>query len=539
METLLHDLRYGIRLLLRNPGFTLIAVLALAIGIGANSAIFSVVNALLLKPFPFENLDRLVMIQESFQSQGIEAQAVSPADFFDWQQQNSVFKTVSAYRIRDITLTGTSEPELVRGSFVTTDFFSTLDKKTSKGRTFFSHEVELGRDQVVVIGFGLWQKRFASDPNILNKTIVINGRTATVVGIMPPHFDFPFGTDLWMPLALTPQEKNVRDIRNLYVLAHLKQDTTVAQAQAEMLTVAKRIEQQNPQTNKGLSVEVIRLRDQQAGFTLPMLSILIGMAVFLLLVACANVANLLLARATTRQKEIAIRAAFSASRWRVIRQLITESLVLSSLAGIGGLVLAYWSADLIKASLPPDIAKFVAGWKEIGVDLRVLGFTFVISFLTTLIFSLIPAFQATRLDLNEILKEGGRTSGASLRGRKTRALLVASEISLALVLLVGAGLMVKGFWRILDIYQSSNPENILTLQTPLPGPKYDDDRKITEFYHQTIQRIQNSPGVQSATVASNTPLNNSPNPAIEFVIEGHPPLEQGERQISDLVVIGP
>ncbi|MCI0612729.1 ABC transporter permease, partial [bacterium] len=390
METLLHDLRYGIRLLLRNPGFTLIAVLALAIGIGANSAIFSVVNALLLKPFPFENLDRLVMIQESFQSQGIEAQAVSPADFFDWQQQNSVFKTVSAYRIRDITLTGTSEPELVRGSFVTTDFFSTLDKKTSKGRTFFSHEVELGRDQVVVIGFGLWQKRFASDPNILNKTIVINGRTATVVGIMPPHFDFPFGTDLWMPLALTPQEKNVRDIRNLYVLAHLKQDTTVAQAQAEMLTVAKRIEQQNPQTNKGLSVEVIRLRDQQAGFTLPMLSILIGMAVFLLLVACANVANLLLARATTRQKEIAIRAAFSASRWRVIRQLITESLVLSSLAGIGGLVLAYWSADLIKASLPPDIAKFVAGWKEIGVDLRVLGFTFVISFLTTLIFSLIP-----------------------------------------------------------------------------------------------------------------------------------------------------
>jgi putative ABC transport system permease protein len=469
----------------------------------------------------------------------MKAKAVSPADFFDWQQQNFVFKNIAAYRIKDITLTGTNEPELLRGSFVSADFFSVLEKKATQGRTFFSNEVEPGRDQVVVIGYGLWQRRFASDPNTLNQTIVINGRAANVIGIMPPHFDFPFGTELWMPLALTPQEKTVRDVRNLYVLANLKHDTSLAQSKAEMVTLAKRIEHQNPKTNKGLSVQVIRLRDQQAGFTLPMLSILIGMALFLLLVACANVANLLLARATTRQKEIAIRAAFSASRWRVIRQLITESLVLSALAGIVGLMFAYWSAELIKASLPPDIAKFMAGWKEIGVDLRVVGFTFVISFLTTLIFSLIPAFQATRLDLNEILKEGGRTSGASLGGRRTRALLVASEISLSLVLLVGAGLMVKGFWRILNIYQSSNPEKVLTLQTPLPGPKYNDDRKITEFYHDALHRIQNSPGVQSAGVASNTPLNNSPNPSIEFVIEGRPQLQQGERQISDLVVISP
>jgi putative ABC transport system permease protein len=539
MGILLQDLRYGIRLLRRNRGFTLIAVLALALGIGANSAIFSVVNALLLKPFPFENLDRLVMIQESFPNQGMKAKAVSPADYFDWQQQNSVFKNIAAYRIRDITLTGTSEPELVRGSFVSADFFSVLEKKALKGRTFFSNDVEPGRDQVVVIGNGLWQSRFASDPDILNKAIVINGRSATVVGIMPPHFDFPFGTELWIPLALTPQEKNVRDIRNLYVLGNLKKDISVEKAQAEMLTLAKRIEQQNPQTNKGLSVQVIRLRDQQVSFTLPMLSILIAMAAFLLLVACANVANLLLARATNRQKEIAIRAAFSASRWRVIRQLITESLLLSLLAGIVGLVLAYWTADLIKASLPPDIAKHMAGWKEIKVDLRVLAFTFAVSFVTTLVFSLIPALQATRLDLNEILKEGGRRSGGSLRGRRTRAFLVACEISLALVLLVGAGLMVKGFWRILNIYQGSNPENVLTLRTPLPQPKYDDDRKITGFYHQALHRIQDSPGIQSACVASNTPLNNSPNRAVEFIIEGRPPLQPGERQISDLVVISP
>jgi putative ABC transport system permease protein len=342
-----------------------------------------------------------------------------------------------------------------------------------------------------------------------------------------------------MPLALTSQQLNERDRRNLQVIAHLKRGVTVAQAQAEMAALAKRTERQYPQTNIGLNVQVIPLRDQQADFTRPLLSVLIAMAGFLLLIACANVANLLFARATTRQKEIAIRAALGASRWRVIRQLMTESLLLSCLAGTIGLLLATWAIDLIKVSLPPDIARFMAGWKEIGIDGRVLVFTLSVAFLTILVFSLAPALQASRLDLNETLKEGSKFSGANSYGRRARGFLVASEIALALVLLVGAGLMVKGFWRILDVFQGANPESILTLQTPLPESKYKDQQRVAEFYQHVIQRMQVLPGVQSVSAASNTPLNNSPNPSAELIIEGRPPLLPGERQLSDFLVISP
>jgi putative ABC transport system permease protein len=537
MQTLLQDLRYGARTLLKNPGFTLIAVVTLALGIGANSAIFSVANALVLKPLPFEHLDRLVAVRESLPNQGLKAIAVSPADFIDWRGQNTVFQDITAYRVNDTTITGTGEPELVRGSFVSADFFSALEMSAVKGRTLLPDEDQPGRDQVAVLGYGLWQRRFAGDANILGATITLNGRAATVVGIMPPDFDFPFGTEIWMPLALTPQQMNQRETRSLHVLAHLKSGVTVAQAQAEMLAIAKRIEQQYPLTNTGLSVHVIPLRDLQGEFTLPLLSVLIGMAGFLLLIACANVANLLFARATTRQKEIAIRAALGASRWRVMRQLMTESVLLSCLAGTMGLMLAVWAVDLIKASLPPDIARHMPGWKEIGIDGRVLVFTLGVAFLTTLIFSLAPALQASRFDLNETLKEGGRSSGASSRGGRARRFLVVSEMALALVLLVGAGLMVKGFWRILNVFQGADPDRILTLQTPLPESKYNDPQKMAEFYQHVIERMKALPDVQSVSAASNTPLNNSPNPSVELIIEGRPALRPGERQLADLMVV--
>jgi putative ABC transport system permease protein len=537
MNTLWQDLRYGARTLLKNPGFTLIAVVTLALGIGANSAIFSVANALVLKPLPFEHLDRLVAVRESLPNQGLKAIAVSPADFIDWRGQNTVFQDITAYRVKDTTITGTGEPELVRGSFVSADFFSALEMSAVKGRTLLPDEDQPGRDQVAVLGYGLWQRRFAGDANILGATITLNGRAATVVGTMPPDFDFPFGTEVWMPLALTPQQMNQRETRNLHVLAHLKSGVNVAQAQAEMLAIAKRIEQRYPLTNTGLSVHVIPLRDLQGEFTLPLLSVLIGMAGFLLLIACANVANLLFARATTRQKEIAIRAALGASRWRVMRQLMTESVLLSCLAGTMGLMLAVWAVDLIKASLPPDIARHMPGWKEIGIDGRVLVFTLGVAFLTTLIFSLAPALQASRFDLNETLKEGGRSSGASSRGGRARRFLVVSEMALALVLLVGAGLMVKGFWRILNVFQGADPDRILTLQTPLPESKYKDQQKVAEFYQQVIERMKALPDVQSVSAASNTPLNNSPNPSVELIIEGRPALRPGERQLADLMVV--
>jgi putative ABC transport system permease protein len=536
---MLSDFKYALRMLVKSPGFTAIAALTLALGIGANSAVFSVVNALLLKPLPFQHLDRLVAVRATLPNQGLKATAVSPADFSDWRSQNTVFQAIAAYRIKDRTIAGTGEPELVGGCSVSADFFSAVQINTVKGRGFLAAEDQPGRDQVAVLGYGLWQRRFGADPSILGRTITLDGRAMTVVGIMPPDFDFPFGAEIWMPLALTSQQLNERERRNLQVIAHLKPGVATAQAQAEMAALAKRIELQYPQTNTGLNVQVIPLRDQQADFTRPLLSVLIAMAGFLLLIACTNVANLLLARATTRQKEIAIRAALGASRWRVIRQLMTESLLLSCLAGAIGLLLATWAIDLIKGSLPPDISRFMAGWKEIGIDSRVLVFTLSVAFLTLLVFSLVPALQASRLDLNETLKDGGKSSGASSRGRRARGFLVASEVALALVLLVGAGLMVKGFWRILDVFQGANPESILTLQTPLPESKYKDRRSVTEFYERVIQRMQVLPGVQSVSAASNTPLNNSPNPSAELIIEGRPPLLPGERQLSDFLVISP
>ncbi len=538
MQTIWQDLRYGARMLLKKPGFTVIAVITLAIGIGANAAIFSVANSLLLRPLPFENLDRLVALRETLPNQGLKATAVSAADFKDWREQNGVFQNIAAYRIRDIAITGSNEPELVRGAFVSADFFSALGMSALRGRTLLTDEDQPGRDQVAVIGHGLWQRRFAADPNILGSTITLNDRAMTVVGIMEKDFDFPFGSELWMPLALTPTQWNQRDARNLQVLAHLNPQVTLAEAQAEMQSIAKRLEQQYPQTNTNLSAQVIPLADLQGDFTRPLVSVLIGMAGFLLLIACANVANLLFARATARRKEMTIRASLGASRSRVIRQLMTESLLLALMAGTAGLMLALWSVDIIKASLPPDIARFLTGWKQITVDGRALLFTLSVAFFTTLLFGLAPALYASRSDLNEMLKEGGRSSTAGSRTR-ARSFLVALEITLALVLLVGAGLMVKGSWRILDIFKGADPESILTLQTPLAESKYKDPRKISEFYKQAIERMKIMPEVREVSAASNTPLNNSPNPGVELIIEGRPPLTPGERQSADLIVISP
>jgi putative ABC transport system permease protein len=411
------DFKYALRMLIKAPAFTAIAVLTLALGIGANSAIFSVVNPLLLKPLPFDQLNRLVVLRESLPNQGLDEAGVSPADLNDWRAQSTAFKELAAYRIRDIVITGKGEPELLRGCFVSADFFPALQTNSLKGRALRSDEDQPGRDQVAVLGYGLWQRRFGGDSSVLGATVTLDNRAVTVVGIMPPDFDFPYDTELWMPLALTPQEMSERSKRNLQVLGRPKGGVTVAQVQAQMLAIAKRIERQHPQTNTGVNVQVVRLRDQQADFTRPLLSIPIVMAGFLLLIACANVANLLLARATTRQKEIAIRAALGASRWRVIRQLMTESFLLSCLAGTTGLLVAIWAVDLIRASLPPDVARFIAGWKDIGIDGRVLVFTFGVAFLTTLVFSLLPALQASRLDLNDVLKEffGDRGNGSGPR----------------------------------------------------------------------------------------------------------------------------
>jgi putative ABC transport system permease protein len=532
------DLKFALRQLVKAPTFTIIATVTLALGIGANSAIFSVVNPLLLKPVPFDQLNRLVLLRESLPNQGLKEEGVSPADLNDWRGQATAFDELAAYRIRDIAITGSGEPELLRGCFVSADFFSAVQTNAIKGRAFRSDEDQPGRDQVAVLGYGLWQRRFGGDASVLGATVTLDNRAVTIVGIMPPDFDFPYDTELWMPLALTPEQMRERTKRNLYALGRLKGGVTVAQAQAEMFAIAKRIEQQHPQTNTGLNVQVVRLRDQQVYFTRALLSVPTVMAGFLLLIASANVANLLLARATTRRKEIAIRAALGASRWRLIRQLMTESFLLSCLAGTTGLLIAIWAVELIRASLPPDVVRFMAGWKEIGIDGRVLFFTFGVAFFTTFVFSLLPSLHASRLDLNDALKEGGG-SGEHARGRYARNFLVIAEIALALVLLVGAGLMIAGLWRMLDVFRGANPASILTMQTLLPESRYKDLQRVADFYEQALGKMKTLPGVQSASLASNTPLNNSPNPTIELIIEGRPPLPPGERQLSDLVVVSP
>ena len=538
MESILQDLHYGFRLLRKNPGFTIIAAIALALGIAANSAVFSLINALLLKPLPFKHLNELVIIREILPNQGLKATAVSPGDFFDWREENDVFQKMAAYRIRDINIMSAGEPEVVRGSYVSSDFFRVLRANPIHGRTLLSSDDQAGHDQVAVLGHGLWKRAFASDSNMIGRTIRLNELVFTVVGIMGENFDFPYGTEVWVPLAVSAEQRNSRGIRNLYVIAHLKNNVTVSQAQARLSTVAKEIEQKYPQTNSGLSVQVVPLQYQQAEFTRPMLSILLAMAALLLLIGCANVVNLLFVRATARQKEIAIRVALSAGRWRVVRQLITESFLLAGLAGILALLLSIWAVDLIKASLPPDVAKFMAGWKEIGVDGRVLSFTFLVALLTTVLSSLAPAFHASRMDLSETLKEGSAFLGTVRRSGRMRSLLVISEVALALVLLVGAGLMVKGFWQLLNANRGANPESILTMQTSLPESRYKDPQKIGEFYQQVLNKFENMAELQYATVASNTPLNNSPNPSVELIIEGMSPAAPGERRSTDLMVLG-
>ncbi len=540
IENLLQDLRYGLRTLRQNPGFAAVAVLTLALGIAANTAIFSMANALILNPLPFEDLDQLVAVRERLPNQGLKAVGVAPADFADWRAQNSAFQEMAAYSVRNAVLTGSGgEPESVRGTFVSPGFFAALGTRPARGRGLLPEESEPGRDRVALIGHGLWQRRFGADSNLLGKDIIVNGRAVTVAGILPPGFDFPISTDVWMPLALPAAQWHQRDTRNLYVLARLKRGTTLEQAQAEMTAVAQRLQQQYPQTNSGVSAQVVPLRDLQGEFTRPMLTVLLGMAGFLLLLACANAANLLFARAVARQKELAIRAAMGASRRRVIQQLITESVLLAGLAAGAGWVLALWAVGLIRAGLPQDIARHMVGWQRIGMDGTVLAFTLGLALATTLLFGLAPAVQASRLDRESTLKEAGR-SGVTGPGRRGAGrFLVACELALALVLLVGAGLMVKGFWRILDSFHGADPARLLTVQVSLPESRYAEPRKLAEFYGQVLERMAVLPTVQHASAATNTPLNNRPNPSLELIIEGRPPLLPGERQLADLVVVSP
>ncbi|PYS79346.1 MAG: ABC transporter permease [Acidobacteria bacterium] len=522
MKTLLQDLRYGLRMLLKNPGFTAVAVIALALGIGANSAIFSVVNSLLLRPLPFEQPGRLVQVWEANPQRGQTEVPASFPNFADWRDQNHVFEQMVAYSDWSFNLTGAAEPERIRSAIVSPTFFSTLGIKPILGRTLLPDEDQPGKDLSVVISQRLWQRRFNSDPNVVGKTVDLNGKSFTVVGVIAQTADLPGlsdDTELWAPVSQGFGFTNRRG-HYLNVIARLKPGVGEAQAQADMNQIAAALSRQYPEANADRGVRIVPLQEQVVGDVRLALLVLLGAVVFVLLIASTNVANMLLARASSRRKEIAIRTALGAGRWRLIRQLLTESLLLALAGGTLGLLLALWGVDLLVAFGPSDLPRV----KEVAMDGRVLAFTFAVSLATGLVFGLVPALQSSRPELNETLKEGGRSATGGASRRRVRSLLVVTEIALSLVLLVGAGLLLKSFFRLRAVNPGFNPQDVLTMQLDLHGPNYQKGAQLTAFHDQLLDRVKALPGVEAVATASAVPV--APDAGfwhLSFAIEGQTP----------------
>ena len=498
-----HDLRYGVRMLWKNKSFTAVAVVALALGIGANSAIFSVVNTVLLRPLPYKEPGRLVMVWEDDTKHGFPNDTPAAANYVDWRDQNQVFEGMAAAADQSFNLTGAGEPERFDGKRVSANFFSLLGVEPQLGRAFMPEEDVSGANRVVVLSHGLWQRRFGSDSGLIGKSITLNGDGYTVVGVMPADFQFlSQEVGMWVPIAFTPQQAANRGNHYLRVVARLKPGVTVEQAQSEMSTIAARLQQQYPEQNIDLGTTVVSLHEEVVGNIRPALLVLLGAVGFVLLVSCANVANLLLARAAVRQKEIALRTALGASRLRLIRQFLTESVLLAALGGVVGLLLSVWGVTLLKSFIPENISQV----KAIAVDARVLGFTILVTLLTGLVFGLAPAAQASKFNLNETLKEGGRDAAAARGSNRIRGLLIVSEVAISLVLLVGAGLLINSFMRLRSVDPGFRTDNLLTMSVVLPQQKYPDLARRTAFYTDMIRRVEALPGVRSAGVTNWIPL---------------------------------
>jgi putative ABC transport system permease protein len=530
MQTIWQDLRYGARTLLKNPGFTLTAVITLALGIGATSVIFSFVNGILLRPLPYRDSDRLVLLDETAPKRGVASMGVSYLNFLDWREQNRVFTGIAIYEGGwDYTLTGTDEPEELSCAWVSYNAFEILGVGPILGRTFIAEEERWKNGAVVILSHDLWVRRFDAKPNVVGRTISLNARPHTVIGVMPSGFKFPKVADLWVPM---PPVVGGRAEHGWNAIARLKPGMTMERAQSDMTAVARHIEERYPATNEGLDVKLIPLREGLAGDYRKALLVLMGVVGLVLLIACVNVANLLLARASSRTKEVAIRTALGAGRWRVFRQLLTESLALGVMGGALGLLFAFWGLGLLPAALPTDLPF----WMKFNLDGRVLGFTAGVTLLTALVFGAAPASQASNVSLNEALKEGGRSASGAARHRTLRSLVVA-EVALSLVLLIGAGLMTRSFMRLQHTSSGFNPENLLTLRLNLPVAKYDFPQRRA-FFQQLLERIRATPGVEAAAAAFNLPLREAANER-SMTVEGYPALPQAQAPIVNNNVITP
>jgi putative ABC transport system permease protein len=531
MTTLLQDLRYGLRQLQRSPGFTAVALLTLALGIGANTVMFSSINAMLLRPFAFKDLDRAVVVWEAIPQQGSGQFSVAPANFREWSEHVRGIELLAAGHGWDANLTGSGLAERIEGWQVTANFFPLLGVVPELGRFISASDFEAGHTSVAVLSYRFWQRQLGADRGIVGRNLLFNGTQFTVIGVMPADFDFPVGADAWAPLDLSPAQQADRTDHYLQVIGRLKPGVSMAQAQAELDTIAARLGQQYPDTNAGHTGRVVNLVKDRAGGSNQFLYLLMAAALFVLLLACANVTNLQLARATARQKEIAVRIALGAGRWRIVRQLLVEGVLVATLGALASLLLSAWGLDLSRRSIPAFIIQHIPGLKHLQIDSRVLAFTLVIGILSGILSAVAPAFQATHSDLYNVLKEGGRTGGSGPGRSRLRAVLVSSEVALALVLLVGAGLMVKGFSKLMDQDLGFDRSHVLTFHVALAESQYRDRVGIRNFYDQVISKLQGLPGVQYAAAVTSLPAGWSWN-STEYRGEGEPPSAPGELRIA-------
>ena len=529
MNTLWQDIRFAVRMLLKNWSVTAIIVVVLAMGIGANTAIFSVVNAALLRPLPYAEPDKLVRLSED--SPQVPQMSISYPNFLDWREQNKVFSGIAALQFRSLNLTGTGEPERLPGRAVSAELFDVLGVKPALGRSFAAEEDRPGANPVCIVSYGLWQRRFGSDPTLVGKQITMSGTSYTVIGVLPASYAYGTPTDVFVPIGLSADEMKERSSHpGIYAVARLKPGVTVETARAELIAMASRISEQYGM--KGNSATLTPLSEVFVGDIRTTLLILLGAVGFVLAIACANVANLLLARAATRQKEMAIRTALGAGRMRIVRQLLTESLLLSILGGVIGVLLAVWGIDFLRSASADSLPSTAV----IKMDGSVLLFTLFVSVLTGIIFGLAPAFAAAKADLHDTLKEGGRSSTAGGRRSWLRSTLVVTEVALSLVLLIGAGLLIKSFVRILDTDPGFKPQNLLTMQLALNAEK-DEGGKVLNFFNGLTGRIAGLPGVESAAFSYGIPLGGAADTS--FAIVGRPKPEPGKQPQTMLYITSP
>jgi putative ABC transport system permease protein len=536
MDTIRQDVRYALRMLWKHRFATFICAGALALGMGANTAIFSMAEGFLLHPVPLEHVDRMVALVDFQPQHGFAPMNISPATYLEWKQQAQSFDSLSAYAWDGVNFTGDGPAQKIQDYQIATNFFSTLGVQPSLGRDFLAEEGEPGKNHELILSYGLWERRYGSDPKILGRSVKVDGKPFTIVGVMPKGFDYPLSAEAWVPMAFDAKQREQRDSRYLWVVGHLKPQVSIEQAQAEMLTTTKHQADAFPDIYKGWQLHVMNLGEFASGeLTRQYTLLLLGAVAFVLLIACADVANVQFARVSGRQKELAVRAAMGATRTRIVRQLLIESVLLSLFGAVLSIFLAQWCLTMILSHMPPDIARYIAGWKSIRLDVGAFLFTFGVALASGILSGIAPSLMSSRTNISETLKESGRGASSGRARHRLRSALVIAEVSMALILLVGAGLLVKGFHALLAVNQNYHPESLLTFNLNLPELQYAQGSSRTQFHDRLVPSLASIPNVQSVALVTAVPYANGGGTGTQkFTIEGRP-VESREESRSAIV----